>query len=501
MLHLVGTTVGLILLILLCFVALAIVCDDYLCPALEVICKRHDIPDHVAAASLLALGSAAPELAMNAMATSHVGTHEIRMSVPAIMGSGVIAFGLIPAVCCLAVTSGGSGGSSSASPPSPFCRLTAWPVVRDTTMYAICLVANVFVLEDGTIDAAEAGLLVALFPSYMLVVYKMKAPAWLKEEQGVEGKRGSSALGAAAKNPAAAVSRNPMSASLLASGDGDAPSLLLPTTYGSVQASSGRASGDGGGNGGDGDEGAAQGWCFGKLYAAVAAPFEFVFAHTIPDCELPEEEEEEEEDGESEGTGAELPSVARTAVAFTVSLAYVAGLSSAVLELTKAASDACGVPRAVAGATVLALGAQVPDTIASLAMARSGMLDGAVSNAIGSQVINVTLGTGLPFMLYCLIEAKTIVTNSAGMLFMSFVLGGVVLVYVGVVFAPRLFPAAFGGSSGGSAGGGRPAHVGLHRSGAWLLLFAYVAANVVFISLLKWYMDSGAGKSESKPAG
>ena len=49
--------------------ALAIVCDEYLCPAIEEICERLQIPDDVAGATLLALGSSAPEIIVNVAAT------------------------------------------------------------------------------------------------------------------------------------------------------------------------------------------------------------------------------------------------------------------------------------------------------------------------------------------------------------------------------------------------------------------------------------------------
>jgi sodium/potassium/calcium exchanger 4 len=65
---------GVLALILLIFVALAIVCDDYLCLSLERICDSLQVPDDVAGASFLALGSAAPEVAINAMACTNMST-------------------------------------------------------------------------------------------------------------------------------------------------------------------------------------------------------------------------------------------------------------------------------------------------------------------------------------------------------------------------------------------------------------------------------------------
>ena len=53
-------------------VALALVCDEHMCPAIEAICERLAIPDDIAGASLLALGSSAPEIIMNASGTAQV---------------------------------------------------------------------------------------------------------------------------------------------------------------------------------------------------------------------------------------------------------------------------------------------------------------------------------------------------------------------------------------------------------------------------------------------
>ena len=44
------------------FLALAVVCDDYFVPALEVIIDRFDVTPDVAGATLMAAGGSAPEL-------------------------------------------------------------------------------------------------------------------------------------------------------------------------------------------------------------------------------------------------------------------------------------------------------------------------------------------------------------------------------------------------------------------------------------------------------
>ena len=44
------------------FWAIAIVCDDYFVPCLEIICDKMDLQSDVAGATFMALGSSAPEL-------------------------------------------------------------------------------------------------------------------------------------------------------------------------------------------------------------------------------------------------------------------------------------------------------------------------------------------------------------------------------------------------------------------------------------------------------
>jgi Ca2+/Na+ antiporter len=105
--------VGFVVVILLCFYALAVVCDDYLCtassvvrghqltfvvgPAIEIFCEKFAIPDHVAGASFVAFGSAAPEIAISAVATFKTSgasdVTETGFSLPTIFGSAMIAFG------------------------------------------------------------------------------------------------------------------------------------------------------------------------------------------------------------------------------------------------------------------------------------------------------------------------------------------------------------------------------------------------------------------------
>jgi Ca2+/Na+ antiporter len=48
---------------------------------------------------------------------------------------------------------------------------------------------------------------------------------------------------------------------------------------------------------------------------------------------------------------------------------------------------------------VIAMGTSVPDTIASMLVAQDGFADMAVSNAIGSNIFDINLGLGFPYLI------------------------------------------------------------------------------------------------------
>ena len=88
-----------------CFLALAIICDDFLVPPIEHFCERYQIPDEAAGASFLAFGSSAPEIVIASIATlggaDPEGAEGSETGLSTVLGSAVLAFGLIPAVSAL----------------------------------------------------------------------------------------------------------------------------------------------------------------------------------------------------------------------------------------------------------------------------------------------------------------------------------------------------------------------------------------------------------------
>lgn len=86
-------------------------------------------------------------------------------------------------------------------------------------------------------------------------------------------------------------------------------------------------------------------------------------------------------------------------VTFLASVAWIGGISFAMVEAARHAGCIVNIPASVLGLTVLAAGTSVPDALASITVARQGRGDMAVSNALGSNVFDIGLGLGIPWFL------------------------------------------------------------------------------------------------------
>ena len=67
------------------------------------------------------------------------------------------------------------------------------------------------------------------------------------------------------------------------------------------------------------------------------------------------------------------------------------------------------------GLTVLAAGTSLPDTLSSVIVARKGLGDMAVANAIGSNVVHVLFGLGMPWTIWIMYSGQPIYTPVNGL--------------------------------------------------------------------------------------
>lgn len=132
------------------FVALAIVCDEFFVPGLEVITNRLEISDDVAGATFMAAGGSAPELF-----TSLIGVFisHSNVGIGTIVGSAVFNILFVIGMCAIF--------------SREMLHLTWWPLFRDVTFYIMDLIMLIIFFLDNTIKWWESILLVLAYISYV----------------------------------------------------------------------------------------------------------------------------------------------------------------------------------------------------------------------------------------------------------------------------------------------------------------------------------------------
>ncbi|XP_013786779.1 sodium/potassium/calcium exchanger Nckx30C-like, partial [Limulus polyphemus] len=132
------------------FVALAIVCDEFFIPALEVITDKLKISEDVAGATFMAAGGSAPELF-----TSIIGVFISfdDVGIGTIVGSAVFNILFVISMCAIFSKS--------------ILKLTWWPLFRDVTFYSIILIILIMCFRDNVIYWYEAVVLLMCYVSYV----------------------------------------------------------------------------------------------------------------------------------------------------------------------------------------------------------------------------------------------------------------------------------------------------------------------------------------------
>jgi sodium/potassium/calcium exchanger 2 len=141
------------------FVAIAIVCDECFVPSLEVITEELNLTPDVAGATFMAAGGSAPEFFTSLFSALDPA--------PSLLGTGTIigsaVFNVLFVIgCCAAVS------------PTPL-ELTWFPLARDSTFYAVDLVAIVCVFNDEKVMWWEALVLFILYLLYASFMVKSAA--------------------------------------------------------------------------------------------------------------------------------------------------------------------------------------------------------------------------------------------------------------------------------------------------------------------------------------
>jgi len=441
-----GGVVCYMLGVLYMFVALAIVCDEFFVPALDVIIEKFGISEDVAGATFMAAGGSAPEL-FTAVIGVFVAFSDV--GIGTVVGSAVFNILFVIGMCALF--------------SKTVLHLTWWPLFRDCTFYSVSLITLILFFVDNFIMWWEALLLLFV---YILYVIFMKFNA--QAEKGVKRMLSSNRVTRVTSTdhlvPSAGVTGGAMAGTTLADG-GHRPSTGIPVLHSGSHFRHGLLQlmihtidplhdgkvdekatqlhaiaslkvlldatkpqdGVNGSAGGHAEEGQANGSeeaggkdgaggnpeleevqpqpldmsvpsdsCLKTITYFVLLPIVFPLWLTLPDTR-------------KQSARKFFP------ITFFGSIIWIALYSYLMVWWATVTGETIGIPPEVMGLTFLAAGTSIPDLITSVIVARKGFGDMAVSSSVGSNIFDVTVGLPLPWALYTLFFQEPVPVSSEGM--------------------------------------------------------------------------------------
>ena len=301
---------------------LAIITDEYFIVSLDQISKKFKIPNNVAGASLMAMGSSAPELFIALLALVLAGGSHSDLGIGTIVGSAIFNILVI------------TGASAIARPANITWRV----VVRDIVMYVISVAVLIGVFTDGEIVLWEAAIFLVLYAVYIVVLFN-----WDAFDNGEE-------------DPILAVSEE-------------------------IDVERERTG----------------------IFFRITKQISRLIGFFMGDPEK---------------------SYWR---AFAVSIGLIAMLSYFLVEYAVVFADALHISPVIVALTLLAAGTSVPDLFASVIVAKEGRGDMAVANAVGSNVFDILIGLGLPWLLVLIFQGGVIEVGTDGLMTSTFLLVGTVV--------------------------------------------------------------------------
>lgn len=432
------------------FAALAIICDEFFVPSLDVICEKLKLEDNVAGATFMAAGGSAPELA-----TSFIGTFVSKSNVGfgTIVGSAVFNILFVIGTCALV------------SPSN--INLSWWPLARDSLFYTLSLGVLIAVFADRKVYHWEAAVLFCVYIVYVSFMrYNEQAEAWVrrmlgfKAENEPEGKEQKMEMGEIKQ---ATESNDNVVLDEHKEDHEDGKQKKTKITFGMhtlfssqrkmepksfkakkrwkvariklmsrirkkksmsdivfmAMAKPDKVKDDEGNQLApadsnppelDGDQDDDDGpmdleWpstLSKQISYLILAPLTFFLYYTIPDVRR-------------EGWKGYY------ALTFFLSIASIGFFSYFMVWWVTLVGDTIGIPSQVMGLTVLAIGTSVPDLLESVIVAKQGKGDMAISSSIGSNIFDVTIGLPIPWLLFTLINGPSLEVGTDG-LFISVVL-------------------------------------------------------------------------------
>ncbi|GFS43159.1 hypothetical protein NPIL_665951 [Nephila pilipes] len=399
--------IHLVVTIYLCLI-LAIVCDQYFVPTLEIIAESLNVPVDVAGATFMAIGTSSPEL-YSAVIGSFVTQGDI--GIGTIVGSAVFNILGVTSVTGLLLWNQESS-------------VDWYPISRDSLVYIFSVTTLICIIQDNVVTSLESVLLLMMFGVYIAVMYFNSSikewgegtvedlHQWWKKSRRARassfGHRRSLSLKASRMgDPRLLLLSQPLDATLpptdpsnktvaednesdttTTSEDSELDDDLSPFTIPRDNA-------------------------FQFTLWLITWPALVILTCTIPSCKKPNE--------------------GNFVLTFISSVFWIGVISYMCSWMVTIISHTFGLPDSVAGITILAAGISVPEIIASVIVVKSGMANMAICNLIGSNIFDILFCLGLPWFIKTFFVSKTysLIINSSALTYTTAtLLSTVILLFV-----------------------------------------------------------------------
>ena len=337
------------------FGLLAVVCDDYFVLSLYHICLRLQMDKDVAGATFMAIGSSAPTLFISIVSiffTDSAGD----VGLGTVVGSTIFNTLFIVSICAMVTTI-----------PA---RVSQWPLLRDSFVYILGTISLAITIRDRRVYWYEACLFVLVYMLYIVIIYfnKELGTVFNNTTKQVCGE-----LEDEDSEMMTMTSKTTMDDLLKPPGNDGAPKNHDVSSNNSMMDDLGQFEHK--------QESPLQipDGCISKIVWILGFPVMILFYITIPPC--------------CKKRWSEW-----FLVTFAMSVMWMGFLSYILVWMVVIIGDTFDIPDCIMGMTFLAAGSSIPDVMASVIVARQGMADMALSNAIGSNVFDM-LCLGLPWLL------------------------------------------------------------------------------------------------------
>ncbi len=295
-----------ILILIVCFYLIAKITDDFFVVSLDKISTRWNLSPDMTGATLMAMGSSAPELFIALISVLKPGGHA-DLGLGTIVGSAL--FNILAIIGATALVKK---------------ALLLWqPLIRDIIFYSISILLLIWAFWDGEIILLEALIFILIYTLYVIAVVK-----WRKffpyTEDVYEVKQ-----------------------------EAEIPEELT-------------------------------------RWKKITRPLDWLLDKLFP-------------------------SPKHYYWLFFISIFFIGALCWALVESAVVISHILHIPEVVIALTVLAIGTSIPDMISSVIVAKQGRGGMAISNAIGSNIFDIFIGLGLPWLLIILLKNTALEVNQTGL--------------------------------------------------------------------------------------